>query len=759
MKRPLAAFGFMYLAAQIIAVFGGQVVSFTLFFVLSAALILYLALVRRRSALALTLIISALLSVGLHSVYLVTRVRPVWTLEGREAAVTARVTEQPRGSGGRYYCFVETHAVYSKDSPQRVTLKLSSKQPIEAEVDDMIECRVKFARSETARSSVLSARARGAAAVAYIDPSCRVSVHPGDATLYGRIVRLRMALTARINHIYGSDRAPLLTGLLLGNTSYMDERTLRMFRVCGLSHYLAVSGMHLSVLYFALERLLTACRVPLRLRSAFIAVFTVFFMALTGFSSSVTRAGVMLVINCAARAVMRESDGINSLGAAALIICLLRPFAAADAGFLMSVCCSLGLMTLAPALRRRALSAADGLSPKRAKAVSALCGAVIAPFTASLSAFPVAALYFGEVSLISVPCNIICFYPAFGFFLLGAASVALSFVPVIGEALSIPFFFPARLCASVLLAAVRTLSSPSWAAVDVDYRCLPALIALCAAVLAAAYFMFRNDNPSKRKYAARLCAVLLMVAGAAGISAERAYAHHGEEIRVFGVGDGIACCARCGSKCMLFGAGGDRSGARSICDGISGMRLPSLDYMVLPEDSAEYMFNAAETAEALRPERIWMPENSTYTDLVGTRCDGCNCHRMSIHGNQKWYSVREKLGFETYTDSDGSTWYRLFSGELTALIVPEGGRVSALPEHMRSPDAAILLSDDITDPSLLGAKLFVVCADEDRAERCVSTLRLRGISAVCSPEDNGTLRITVHKDGVKLEEVSSDARY
>ena len=69
------------------------------------------------------------------------------------------------------------------------------------------------------------------------------------------------------------------------------------------------------------------------------------FMALVGFSPSVVRAGVTMLLFYAAKWMGEKEDSLTSLGFAALLLCLFNPYAASDVGLLLSFLMQLGVLT------------------------------------------------------------------------------------------------------------------------------------------------------------------------------------------------------------------------------------------------------------------------------------------------------------------------------------------------------------------------------------------------------------------------------
>lgn len=147
-----------------------------------------------------------------------------------------------------------------------------------------------------------------------------------------------------INKILGSEEAALCIGVLVGDREAISEEVEDDFQKSNLTHMLAVSGSHITYIINALAIMLS--KTSKRFAKIFTIVFLVFFMALTGFTSSVVRASIMGMLILVASLVHRKSDTFNNLGISSLIILLVNPYAIADVGFTLSFGGTIGIVLL-----------------------------------------------------------------------------------------------------------------------------------------------------------------------------------------------------------------------------------------------------------------------------------------------------------------------------------------------------------------------------------------------------------------------------
>lgn len=146
----------------------------------------------------------------------------------------------------------------------------------------------------------------------------------------------------------------MLAAMLLGDSQYIDTDTREIFSASGLSHILALSGMHVGVIAmiitFALWPLYVTRHKRTRLLLTIIALWL--YAAFTAFSPSVTRAVIMATIYLGGRIIQRHSVALNSLCFAALLILAFRPMDLYALGFQLSFGAVAGIIMFYPLINR-----------------------------------------------------------------------------------------------------------------------------------------------------------------------------------------------------------------------------------------------------------------------------------------------------------------------------------------------------------------------------------------------------------------------
>ena len=132
------------------------------------------------------------------------------------------------------------------------------------------------------------------------------------------------------------DTAGLANALMTGNRDGLDGGLKLAYTRLGVSHILAVSGLHLTVMVGGLGWVLTRIYVPKKVRNLILIASAFFFAFLCGLTASIVRAAVMLTFFCLADMFRERNDSTTSLFFAVFLIVFLRPNAVYDVGMWLS---------------------------------------------------------------------------------------------------------------------------------------------------------------------------------------------------------------------------------------------------------------------------------------------------------------------------------------------------------------------------------------------------------------------------------------
>ncbi len=204
----------------------------------------------------------------------------------------------------------------------------------------------------------------------------------------------RYVLTAA-RHLLPNQEAGLLVGLLLGERQGIPLPTRSAFADSGTMHVLAVSGLHVGIVVYAIWLLLSVARIRGWWRFGLTAVLIAAYVLLTGARASAMRAGIMSLAVLLSFPTQRKIDPLSSLAVAGIIILLLAPSSLSDIGFQLSFAAAASIVLTHSAFDPVASRIQSGL----------IRNLVFWPFVVSLAASlgtgPLLLLHFHRVQLLS----------------------------------------------------------------------------------------------------------------------------------------------------------------------------------------------------------------------------------------------------------------------------------------------------------------------------------------------------------------------
>lgn len=211
---------------------------------------------------------------------------------------------------------------------------------------------------------------------------------------------LRGHLAAKCDTYMSKDASSFTKAFVLGYKGDMSENMKDNLSAAGISHIVAVSGLHLSIVMAIINLLIGRLKSK---RRVYIIPITnilgsVFISAFTGFSPSVVRAALMLIISNSAALVRRENDSLQSLSFAVLIILLINPFAIYDVGLVLSAAATLGIILLGNRISHRLKNRVKLKFIRETLAIT---------FAAQIFTLPVMIICFNSFSLYATLLNIL----------------------------------------------------------------------------------------------------------------------------------------------------------------------------------------------------------------------------------------------------------------------------------------------------------------------------------------------------------------
>jgi competence protein ComEC len=206
-------------------------------------------------------------------------------------------------------------------------------------------------------------------------------------------------LHERLNDVYDAvlpqKEASTLKLMLLGDNKTLDPSIKELYQKSGISHILAISGSHISLLAVILFLMLKQVGLDNRINSVIVLAVLIFYCILTGNNVSAVRAVVMIGIVLFGNILYRNADAYTSIAASALVLLMNQPLYLFDGGFQLSFSAVIGIIILTPLFCR------IYFIPDKIRSY------IAATVAATMATYPIVAFHFYTVSIIGLLVNIL----------------------------------------------------------------------------------------------------------------------------------------------------------------------------------------------------------------------------------------------------------------------------------------------------------------------------------------------------------------
>jgi len=320
------------------------------------------------------------------------------------------------------------------------------------------------------------------------------------------ITSIRNKCAALFDATFPTDESGLLKAYIIGDKSGIEENVSTLFSVTGLSHVLAVSGMHLAVFIAALTAFFRMIRLPKR-RQMYLTIFAIiFFVLFTGASVSTIRAGLFCLIALFAELVFKRSDSLTTLAEVAAILLCTNPLIAFNASFLLSFSATLGIILFSERICAVFAHLYQKLKPatRRKKILKSLCDLIAVGISAQIFTIPVLIYLFGEFSIVTILATILI-TPLLAPALIGG--LLFCALGIISQTIAYPFAGFVYCCAWLMIKVAQLFAAIPFAKIPFG-SITPFLLLVYIASLSIGYFLFIRRN--KAGYLISLYSVMML---------------------------------------------------------------------------------------------------------------------------------------------------------------------------------------------------------------------------------------------------------
>jgi competence protein ComEC len=273
-------------------------------------------------------------------------------------------------------------------------------------------------------------RNTGVSGTVYIPEGSYTLVEEDQFSFKGQLNKVRGDLIESLNEdSVPSKEHGVISALLVGDRSFLDPQLRNDFADVGAVHILAVSGLHVGIIYLLFLSVFNfLLREKMRLFKFFLILAVLWgYAAFTGFSPSVLRAATMFSFIAAGKYNSRYVNTYNMIAASALFLLAVNPLLITQIGFQLSYLAVIGIVFFHP--KFHALLVIEN------KYIDMLWSLVCVSFAAQLATFPLSIYYFHQFPMLFMITNIVVIPLATLILYFGVAWVVLLWIPFVSDIL------------------------------------------------------------------------------------------------------------------------------------------------------------------------------------------------------------------------------------------------------------------------------------------------------------------------------------
>ena len=502
-----------------------------------------------------------------------------------------------------------------------------------------------------------------------------------------------------IDAAFPGDVAPLFKALVTGNREGLTDSFTTSLQRVGLSHTVAVSGMHLAFL----SSMFSLCLGRGRKSTAVLSIlWAILFCGVAGNTPSVLRAAVMIILLHIAPLFNRERDDMTSLALALMLLLAANPFSAANIGLQLSFGAVAGMLLVSGRLQswmekrlHLSIRPKQWLSRQLLRVPRFFVSTLAATLGASVLTIPLVGLHFQSISLISPLSNLLTLWAVAVLFLAGFLLGTMAIFSVnIASILAIPFAYLAR----YLQWVIEGLSSLSLSSISLDsfyYRVW--LVFLC--LLMALTILMKGR---KRIWIPGGAALVTLMASI--FFSVQTFQAGEMTVAVLDVGQGQSVLLRTDHYLTLVDCGGDGpdNAGDVAADYIQSLGRGTLDLLVVSHYHSDHANGIPQLLRRLKVETIALPdveEDDPLRAEILTLAEERGVEVWFIRedtnlylGENQEFNLYAPLGQGTDTNELGLTVLAT-AGDFDVLLTGDMGAEveQLLLEHTQLPDVELMV--------------------------------------------------------------------
>ncbi len=544
-------------------------------------------------------------------------------------------------------------------------------------------------------------------------------------SLYSYAVNARKALNNSLDSLMSESPSSLCKAVLLGEKQALSYDVKDSFSKTGTSFLIVVSGMHLAI---AVEFILFLIKKITNNQIAHcvaVLLIVIAYSAVTGFTPSIVRSGIMVGLTYLAPIFFSQSDSLNSLGISAILLTVFNPYSVGDIGMLLSFSATFGIILWA---KRIYVYIITKLKLKQ-RILKTSVKAIAVSVSATLWVIPITVTAFGTISPLTVFIAFIC-EPLVSIILDFALTASVLYICPIISFLAYPFGLAAGIVSKIVIQIMKWFAEIPFCSVQADKIYFYVWLAVSVVLVIVGYLIKAKIFYIRTSVA--LSTITLVLGWALYLIVD----YNIVTLNVY-YSQGVTAAVRNGNNATILSCGGTNKYRYTVTQALS-VDLSSVDNIIIPNQKNRYSEYLPSLLDEFDVSNVLVYDKDSENQEMLESYDGFG---RSVFGDNVSFSLR----LNSYTDDtiyafDGITVQYIVTNNSSILFLPSGVDVSKLPESILSVD--YILTDGVPEKSdLLNCQSIIFAGKEEDFEKSEYELSMISDNIITAFDDKTEIKL------------------
>ncbi len=411
--------------------------------------------------------------------------------------------------------------------------------------------------------------------------------------IYFILAIIKSFLINQVEKNYDTDSQEFLKGILLGDTTGIENDIKESFRKSSISHVLAISGLHITYIVSGFEVIFSKIIKNKRKRSIVLCVFLIVFCLITGGSPSCIRACVMHIMIIISGLFYRKNNFFISLSLSFVILIMINPFYIYSTGMWLSYFGTFGVVVFSDFIGKM-------LKRRFKKIPNVILSAFSTSCSAQITIFPLMIYFFNTISISFFIPNILVSYIIGPVLIIGYISLLFhfKFIIILCEILVNLVLKIASTCEKIPFSKIY-IKTPNIILIIVYYCILIYLIRF----FHYEKFYFLRCVINKKFLNRKLIIILTIAIMLSNINIDRRL-----KIYFIDVGQGDCCVIRTPNNKTIIIDGGEDFDGRIVLPYLLDRGITKIDYIIISHFDSDHVGGLLKVMQELKVKNVVIPK-------------------------------------------------------------------------------------------------------------------------------------------------------